>query len=277
MVMAVRRGAGHAVKRVGHAGTLDPLATGLLLICLGAATRLSDYLRDKDKRYRARVRLGEATDTYDADGTVTQQSRCLPDRAAVEAALPPFRGRILQRPPAYSAIKQGGQKAYELARRGQTVELEARPVEIFALELADWRPPEFTLEVHCSSGTYIRSLAHDLGQRLECGAHLSALRRTASGKLTVSEAVTLADLEAAFEAGPEAWRSYLRPPDSAIADWPALHLSAEDTAQIVHGQPIPCRAEAGGLARAYNDAGEFFAILRLDPTKNVWRPLKVLA
>ena len=275
MVMAVRRGAGE--KHVGHAGTLDPLATGLLLICLGAATRLSDYLRDKDKHYRARVRLGEATDTYDADGAVTRQSSFRPDRAAVEAALAHFRGRIMQRPPAYSAIKQGGQKAYELARRGQTVELEARPVEIFTLELTDWQPPELSLEVHCSSGTYIRSLAHDLGQRLECGAHLTALRRTASGKLTVSEAVTLADLKAAFEAGPQAWRAYLRPADSAIADWPALHLSAEDTAQIVHGQPIPCRAEAGGLARAYNDAGEFFAILRLDPTKNLWRPLKVLA
>ncbi len=275
MVMAVRRGAGE--KRVGHAGTLDPLATGLLVICLGAATRLSDYLRDKDKRYRARVRLGETTDTYDADGTVTGQSSRLPSRDGVEAALEQFRGRILQRPPAYSAIKLGGKKAYELARRGHTVELEARPVEIFALELADWQPPEFTLEVHCSSGTYIRSLAHDLGQQLECGAHLTALRRIASGKLTVSEAVTLANLTAAFEAGPEAWRPYLRPADSAIADWPALRLSAEDAAQIVHGQPIPCRAEAGGLARAYNDAGEFFAILRLDPTKNMWRPLKVLA
>ena len=275
MVMAVRRGAGE--KHVGHAGTLDPLATGLLLICLGAATRLSDYLRDKDKHYRARVRLGEATDTYDADGAVTRQSSFMPDLAAVEAALAHFRGRIMQRPPAYSAIKQGGQKAYELARRGQTVELEARPVEIFTLELADWQPPELSLEVHCSSGTYIRSLAHDPGQRLECGAHLTALRRTASGGLTVSEAVTLADLKAAFEAGPQSWRAYLRPADSAIADWPALHLSAEDTAQIAHGQPIPCRAEAGGLARAYNDAGEFFAILRLDPTKNLWRPLKVLA
>ena len=275
MVMAVRRGAGE--KRVGHAGTLDPLATGLLLICLGAATRLSDYLRDKDKHYRARVRLGETTDTYDADGRVTARSSCLPDLAAVESALGQFRGRILQRPPAYSAIKQGGQKAYELARRGQTVELEARPVEIFSLELAEWQPPEFTLEVHCSSGTYIRSVAHDLGQQLECGAHLTALRRTASGKLTVSEAVTLADLQAAFEAGTAAWRPYLRPADSAIADWPALHLSAEDTARIVHGQPIPCLADAGELARAYNDAGEFFAILRLDPTKNAWRPLKVLA
>jgi tRNA pseudouridine55 synthase len=275
MVMAVRRGAGE--KHVGHAGTLDPLATGLLLICLGSAARLSDYLRDKDKRYTARVRLGQTTDTYDADGRVTAECSHLPDLATVEAMLPEFRGHLQQRPPAYSAIKRGGQKAYELARRGQTVELEARPVEIFSLALTEWQPPEFTLEVHCGSGTYIRSLAHDLGQRLECGAHLTALRRTASGKLAVSDAVTLADLKAAFEAGPEAWRPYLHPADTAIADWPALYLSTEDTARIMHGQPIACTAEAGELARAYNAAGEFFAILRLDPTKNMWRPLKVLA
>jgi tRNA pseudouridine55 synthase len=275
MVLAVRRGTGE--KRVGHAGTLDPLATGLLLICLGAATRLSDYLRDKDKRYRARIRLGQATDTYDADGRVTAESSRLPTLAAVEAALPQFRGLLQQRPPAYSAIKRGGQKAYELARRGQAVELEARPVEIFSLELTEWQPPEFTLEVHCGSGTYIRSLAHDLGQQLECGAHLTALRRTASGKLAVSDAVTLADLKAAFAAGPQAWRPYLRPADTAIADWPALYLSVEDAARIMHGQPIPRTVETGELARAYNSAGEFFAILRSDPTKNAWRPLKVLA
>ncbi len=275
MVMAVRRGAGE--KRVGHAGTLDPLATGLLLICLGAATRLTDYLRDKDKRYCARVRLGQSTDTYDADGRVTAESGCLPDLATVEAALPEFRGPIQQRPPAFSAIKRGGQKAYELARQGRLVELEARPVEVFSLELAEWQPPEFTLEVHCSSGTYIRSLAHDLGQRLGCGAHLAALRRTASGKLSVSEAVSLADLQAAFETGPQVWRTHLRPTDSAIADWPAFHVSAEEASRIVHGQPIPCRAETGELVRAYNAEGEFFAILRLDPTKNMWRPLKVLA
>jgi tRNA pseudouridine55 synthase len=274
MVMAVRRGTGE--KRVGHAGTLDPLATGLLLICLGAAARLSDFLRDKDKRYRARVRLGQATDTYDSDGQVTAESSRLPSLAEVEAALPRFRGPIQQRPPAFSAIKRGGQKAYELARRGQAVELEARPVEVFSLELIEWEPPELTLDAHCSSGTYIRSLAHDLGQQLGCGAHLTALRRTASGKLTVSEAVTLASLKTAFEAGPQAWRPYLRPADTAIADWPALNLSAEDTARITHGQPIPCRAPAGELARAYNAAGEFFAILRLDPTKNAWRPMKVL-
>ena len=157
------------------------------------------------------------------------------------------------------------------------MDLEARPVEIFALALQDWQPPEFTLDVHCGSGTYIRSLAHDLGQQLGCGAHLTALRRTASGSLSVDDAVPLPSLRAAFEAGPAAWRACLRPPDTAIADWPALRLSAEDTDRIRHGQPIACHAAAGELARAYSAEGEFFAILRLDPTKPAWRPLKVLA
>ncbi len=275
MVMTVRRGA--AEKHVGHAGTLDPLATGLLVICLGAATRLSDYLRDKDKRYRARVRLGQSTNTYDADGEIVSESRLLPERAAVEAALERFRGVIQQRPPAFSAIKRGGRKAYELARAGQAVELEARPVQIHALALADWQPPDFTLEVHCASGTYIRSLAHDLGQLLGCGAHLTALRRTASGQFDVSEAVALEALQAAFALGREAWQPYLRPADTAVADWPAVRLSTEDAARIVHGQPVPCAAALSEHARAYNPAGEFFAILRLDPTKNAWRPLKVFA
>lgn len=275
MVQAVRRGAGE--KHVGHAGTLDPLATGLLVICLGAATRLSDYVRAKDKRYRARVRLGQTTNTYDADGDIVAESGCLPSRAEAEAALAHFRGSIWQRPPAFSAIKRGGQKAYELARRGETVELEPRLVEIYELALTDWQAPEFTLDVHCASGTYIRSLAHDLGQMLKCGAHLTALRRTASGKFDVAEAVAFEELRAAFAAGREAWLPYLRPADAAVADWPAVYLSAEDAARVVHGQPVPCPDDLGEHARAYNPAGEFFALLRADPTKNAWRPLKVFA
>jgi tRNA pseudouridine55 synthase len=263
--------------KAGHAGTLDPLATGLLVICLGAATRLSDYLRDKDKRYRARVRLGQSTNTYDADGEIVSESSCLPEQAAVEAALEHFRGSIQQRPPAFSAIKRGGRKAYELAREGQAVELEARPVEIHALALTDWQEREFTLEVHCASGTYIRALAHDLGQLLGCGAHLTALRRMASGQFDVSEAVTLEALQAAFALSREAWQPYLRPADAAVADWPAVHLSAADAARLAHGQPVPCVEALGEHARAYNPAGEFFAILRLDPTRNAWRPLKVFA
>jgi len=272
VVMDVRRGAGQ--KQVGHAGTLDPLATGLLVICLGAATRLSDYLRDKAKRYRARVRLGQSTNTYDADGKITATSDRLPDRVSVEEALVKFRGLIHQRPPAFSAIKRGGKKAYELARAGQAIELEARPVEIYSLELLEWQPPEFTLDVLCSAGTYIRSLAHDLGETLGCGAHLTALRRTASGSFHIHEAVTLDDLQKAFEIGE--WKRYLHPADVAVADWPEVGLTAEAAARIQHGQPIPLEEYADEYARAYSPAGEFIALLRADTRAGVWRPHKVL-
>ncbi len=275
MVYALRRGAHE--KRVGHAGTLDPLATGLLVLCLGTATRLSEYLAGKDKRYTARVRLGQTTTTYDAQGEITAESSALPERAAVEAALAPFRGPQQQVPPQYSAIKRGGQKAYDVARRGGHLELEPRPVEFYELRLSDWAPPELTLEVHCSAGTYIRSLAHDLGQALGCGAHLAGLRRTASGNFRVEEAVSLDELNAAFARGE--WQQYLRPPDAALVDWPALHLSAEAAQQVLRGQAVGASAPAGeiasALARAYNPAGEFIAILRGDPAAGVWRPHKV--
>jgi tRNA pseudouridine55 synthase len=272
VVYAVRRGARE--KRVGHAGTLDPLATGLLVVCLGAATRVSEYLIEKEKRYLARVRLGQSTNTYDADGEMVSQSEALPERAAVEAALAHFRGALQQKPPAFSAIKRGGQKAYELARRGEAVELEPRAVRISSLELIEWLPPECVLDVHCSAGTYIRSLAHDLGQALGCGAHLSALRRTMSGHFDVKDAVTAPMLKAAFAAGD--WQKYLLPMEAALPDWPAVHLSAADTRRIQRGQSVPWAGGEGEWARGYNAAGEFFALLRADEAGRVWRPHKVL-
>jgi tRNA pseudouridine55 synthase len=273
MVYAVRRGAHE--QRVGHAGTLDPLATGLLVVCLGAATRLSEYLIEKDKRYLARVRLGQSTNTYDAAGEVVAQSEALPERAEVEAVLAQFRGALQQTPPAFSAIKRGGQKAYELARRGEAVALEPRAVHIFALELIAWSPPECALDVHCSAGTYIRSLAHDLGQALGCGAHLSALRRTRAGHFDVRDAVPLENLQAAFAA--DDWRRYLLPMEAALPHWPAVPLSASEAQRIQQGQAVPMQIELGEWARGYNPAGEFFAVLRADTPGRVWRPHKVLA
>ncbi len=271
MVYAVRRGAG--LKRVGHAGTLDPLATGLLVMCLGSATRLSEYLAGKDKRYTATVRLGQTTTTYDSQGEVTAASASLPTGAQVEAALADFRGPQMQTPPAYSAIKRGGQKAYEMARRGEAVYLAPRPVTILSLELTQWSGNECILEVHCSAGTYIRSLAHDLGKRLGCGAHLSALRRTASGGLTVADAVTLDGLQAAFTRGD--WRRLVLPADAAVPEWPAVRLGPEGETRVRRGQPVPLEDGRGPIGRAYNSAGEFFAVLRADPDAGVWRPDKV--
>jgi len=273
MVAVIRRGARE--KRVGHAGTLDPLATGLLVVCLGAATRLSEYLLEKDKRYQARVRFGQATNTYDADGTITATSEALPTREQVEAALAQFRGLIRQRPPAFSAIKRGGQKAYELARRGETVELEPRPITIYQLQLIEWSPPECVLEVHCMAGTYIRSLAHDLGQALGCGAHLTALRRTASGRFLVKQAVALEALNAAFAAGD--WERVLLPMDAALPDWPTVRLSAEGERRIRTGQAVPLESTGGEWAKACDASGKFFAVLRADTSARVWRPHKVLS
>jgi tRNA pseudouridine55 synthase len=274
MVAAVRRGTHE--KRVGHAGTLDPLATGLLVLCLGAATRLSEYLLEKDKRYLARVRFGQATNTYDAEGRVTSTSEALPAREQAEAALEQFRGTIRQRPPAFSAIKRGGQKAYELARRGEAVDLEPRSVTIYQLQLTEWSPPECVLDVHCSAGTYVRSLAHDLGQALGCGAHLTALRRTASGHFQVEQAVMLEALREAFAATREAWQRYLLPMDAALPEWPVVRHSAEGERRIRTGQAVPLEGVGGEWAKAYDASGKFFAVLKADRPAGIWRPHKVL-
>ncbi|MBL8093382.1 MAG: tRNA pseudouridine(55) synthase TruB [Anaerolineales bacterium] len=256
-------------KRIGHVGTLDPLATGLLGLLIGAATRLSEYLIEKDKRYRAQVRFGRATTTYDAEGEVTRETGRAPERAALEQVLADFRGPLLQRPPAYSAIKRDGQRAYALARRGEEVVLEPRPVTIHALTLVEWNPPEAVLDVHCSSGTYIRSLAHDLGQALDVGAYLSGLRRTAVGPWTIEQACPLTDLEAGTAS--------ILPMEAALPDWPVVALDADSARRIWHGNTVPLgEGWSGPLARAYNPAGAFFAILRADPQQGVWRADKVL-
>lgn len=273
VVAHVRRGAKE--RQVGHAGTLDPLATGLLVVCVGTTTRLSEYLLNKNKRYLAHVRLGQTTNTYDADGEITASMDTLPERATVEAALESFRGPIQQRPPAFSAIKRGGRKMYDLARRGEAVELEPRPVTIHHLQLVEWSPPVCVLEVLVSAGTYIRSLAHDLGQRLGCGAHLAALRRTHSGHFDVAEAVTLEALQAEFAAG--IWAARLKSPAAAVPDWPAVSLSAEEARRVQNGQFLPLMGEValGTLARAYTAHNDFFAVLAADTKRQAWRPEKV--
>lgn len=275
IVNTIRKGIG--LRRIGHAGTLDPLATGLLIVLIGPAARLSEYVMQKDKHYVAQVRFGQATNTYDAAGQVSAESGLVPDQDTVKRALPGFRGTFMQRPPAFSAIKRGGQKAYELARQGEAVELELREVTVHALELTDWEPPFCTLHIQCSAGTYIRSIAHDLGQVLECGAHISALRRTASGAFRIEEAVTLADLQTAFVAGD--WQRYLLPPDAGLADWPAIRFDAKQSKAIWNGNPIALGEvdPVGEWRRAYNPEGGFIAILRADLNTRQWKPHKVMS
>lgn len=258
------------MKKIGHAGTLDPLASGVLVLCVGGATRLSDYVMAGTKRYLARVRLGAMTDTYDAEGEVMPVADpATVTRAGVERALGAFRGEIEQLPPMYSAIKQGGRKLYELARAGQSVERQPRRVTIHTIELTDWSPPELTLDVTCSAGTYIRSLAHDLGQSLGVGAYLTGLTRTASGNFRLQDAVSL-DRLLAIDA-PEA---LLIAPRQALAGWPSLTLDAEALEHVRHGRVLrDAAADEHTVAFAYTPDGDLAAILRAED--GAWKPQKV--
>jgi tRNA pseudouridine55 synthase len=267
------------IRRVGHAGTLDPLAAGVLLVCIGRATRVAEYLMAGHKVYRARVRLGISTDTYDAEGMVTSEAPVEVDRAQVEAALSSFRGVIAQIPPVYSAIKHQGTPLHRLARRGVAVEqipLKARQVEILRLELTAWEPPECTLEATCSSGTYVRALAHDLGQALGCGAHLSGLTRLASGRFHVEDAVTLEEFAEIAAQG--RWTARLHPIDAALARFRPLYVDADAARRLCSGQPIisPSGEPVDeSLARAYGPDRVFLALVAYDSEANVWRPRKV--
>ncbi|MFW5692016.1 MAG: tRNA pseudouridine(55) synthase TruB [Chloroflexota bacterium] len=271
VVARIRRGLG--IKKVGHAGTLDPLATGVLVVCLGHATRLSEYAMSKTKVYRAHVHLGAQTTTYDAEGEITATGDIAHITAdAIRAALPQFTGQIAQLPPLYSAVKQGGRKLYEVARAGGSVERKPRRVVIHALDLVSYEAPVAALEITCGPGTYIRSLAHDLGDVLGCGAYLAGLVRTRSGTFHIDEAVTL---EAVLDS--DDWTVHLLPMDTPLAELPALHLDDEDVDHVLHGRvpqhlakPDP---EAAGQARAYDPTGTFVALLRADG--ETWRPHKV--
>lgn len=270
VVAGVRRAAG--IKKIGHAGTLDPLATGVLILCVGGATRLSDYVMHGTKRYTARLRLGVVTDTYDAEGEIIQARDASGiTRDDVERSLDGFRGDIAQVPPMYSAIKQGGRKLYDLARAGQTVERDARQVRIDLLTLTNWQPPECELDVVCSAGTYIRSLAYDLGEALGVGAHLAGLIRTASGVFTLENAVPFATLLT----DPAA---YLIPPKVALADYPALALDAPAVEEIRHGRFLPLDLTdkaSGGAIMAYDTDEHLIAVLEAD---DGWlKPRKVFA
>lgn len=270
VVAKVRRALG--IKKVGHSGTLDPLATGVLVVCVGDATRLSEYAMSTQKVYVARVRLGVETTTYDAEGEIVAQvdaAHITP--ADVEAALLPFVGEIDQIPPAYSAIKKGGRKLYELARAGETVELEARRVRIDSLRVTEWDLPDCMLEVVCGSGTYIRSLAHDIGAALGVGAHLADLRRTRSGTFKIEDAVSLDDL-----LNTDNPADSLMPPDAVLLDAPAIHLTAETLDHVGHGRAFQWDGGAThDLARAYAPDGRMVAVLRLEG--GLARPHKVFS
>jgi len=222
----------YRAEKAGHTGTLDPLATGLLPLCFGAATKFSQISLDADKRYRATLKLGVKTSTADAEGEVLQTREVKLTREQVEAACQRFTGPISQIPPMHSALKRDGKALYEYARAGIEVEREARHITIHTIDIVGWQDDGLTIDVRCSKGTYIRTLAEDIGEALGCGAHLSALRRTGSGPLTLDGAFTLEQL-AAMSEGERDERLLLA--DTLLADWPVVRLDDEGAGRFLSG------------------------------------------
>jgi tRNA pseudouridine55 synthase len=231
-----------SAQKAGHAGTLDPLATGILPIALGEATKTVPYAVDGQKEYRFTVRWGAETDTDDAEGRPVATSEARPERTAIEALLPGFTGAILQTPPAFSAVKIAGERAYDLARAGETVELEARPVHIDSLVLAECPGADTAVfAAECGKGTYVRALARDIGRALGCRGHVIALRRTRVGAFAEADAVTMDALRAAADADAGAPLGLLRPVETALADLAVLRVSREETVRLLRGQPVLVR------------------------------------
>jgi len=267
-------------KKVGHTGTLDPLATGLLTVCLGQATRIAQYVMAQRKTYRAVVELGTNTDTYDAEGQVIYEGDySTVTKKDVLAALKPFEGLIRQRPPLYSAIKHKGERLYRLARRRLQVEVPARNVRIYSVELLSFESPQLTLKVECGKGTYIRSLAFDLGQKLGCGAYLKELCRTANGPFLLTDAITLQQLSDAVNKG--CWQKLVKPIDSALMELELLILNDEQGYRLSNGETVEldkeelCSIAVGQRCRLYNQRGDFIAIGIIQGTGRELKPLKV--
>lgn len=284
IVAMIRRLTGE--RRVGHAGTLDPAATGVLPVCLGQGTRIVEFLVDTTKVYQAEIELGVATDTYDASGRITQRGDSSKvSREQVKAALESFCGEIQQVPPMFSAVKHRGKPLYKLARAGITVERRSRPAKINYLELKEWQPPVATVEVECGKGTYIRSLAHDLGQVLGCGASLKSLVRLRCGLFDIKDAVSVHNLEDAFRYG--YWQRFLHPIDSVLSHWKAMIVSDDRIQAIRNGSPLVLEGDSndiqyitagsasGNRCRVYTPTGCLLGVLRFNPERGQWQPDKV--
>ena len=265
-------------KRVGHAGTLDPAASGVLPICVGQATRVAEYLSESGKAYQAEIVFGIVTDTYDSEGSIIRTASVENlSLAQIEQALQHFTGSQMQLPPRYSAIKLQGQPAYKRVRAGEEVNLEPRPIVIYQLDIIDWLPPCLTLAIECSKGTYIRSLAYGLGERLTCGAYLDKLVRTRSGPFTLSDSITLEQLAQAVTSGTA--EEHLHPADIALQHLPTLQLDTATAEHVRHGNAFKYDEQQGSahvrLARVYDETGHFLAIVEWDAEQERWRPKKV--
>lgn len=264
-------------KHIGHAGTLDPIATGVLPVCLGQATRVVQFLSDSNKTYLAQIELGITTDTYDREGTITDRRDPSGITAAqIEKALANFQGTIEQLPPRYSALKYRGKRHYELARAGIHVETKPRQVKIISIQLVDYELPAATIKVECGKGTYIRSLAYDLGQYLGCGAYLKNLTRVQCGPFRIEDALPVPEIKCIFHQG--VWDKFIYPVDTPLLGWSAVIVDKTDELAINNGCSIPIERKhdtTEQYCRAYSTDGRFIAVLRFIPDKNLWHPYKV--
>ena len=256
-VAAKLRGVFHE-RRIGHGGTLDPMATGVLPIFVGRATRAAEFMESAEKEYIAGLRLGLVTNTQDTSGEALESHPVDVTREQLEAVLKQFTGRIQQIPPMYSAVKIGGKKLYELARKGQEIERKPREITIHALELLDGTGSDWTLRVHCSKGTYVRTLCHDIGAALGCGGCMSSLRRTMAGRFTLDGALTMQQiLDFAAQGAPQ---ELLLPVDAVFSQYPALIVTLAQTTRVRNGAEVRDREFPDGMCRVYSETGEFLML-----------------
>ena len=280
-------------QHVGHAGTLDPMATGVLPVYLGQATRTAEFISNESKIYSADIKLGVITDTYDATGRVTEEHDVSTvTLTQIENTLKTFCGTIEQRPPMYSAVKQGGKRLYSLARKGIEIERPTRTVRIISLELLDWHSPFICIKVECSKGTYIRALAFDIGQALGCGAHMTDLVRLKCGPFRIEDGVTLSEIEDAFRNN--YWHNYIYPLDTYLLGWQAAIVDRNTQQMIENGKSLELETSVNndsisGLAennmvnnatdycRVYTLGGQLIAIMQYKHDSKLWHPEKVFS
>jgi len=262
-------------KKVGHSGTLDPLATGVLPVYLGQATRIIEYVTDTTKTYRAEIEFGKTTTTFDGEGEIVGQTNAASlTLETLRTVTGKFIGEISQVPPAFSAVKQNGTPLYRLARAGEEVRPQARKIRIEKIDILDWNPPVATIEIECTKGTYIRSLAHDLGQVTGYGAYLKSLVRTRSGAFKLADAITLDEMTAAFNSG--TYAKFIHPIDHVLDDLPKTEVDAATAANIKNGICIALPdVPTDKCCRVYDAERGLMAILKYDRETSLWHPDKV--
>ena len=276
VVRKIRSASG--VKKVGHGGTLDPLATGVIPVAIGKATRLLEYFLMSNKSYIAQIHFGKTTDTFDSEGEIISTKMDPPlDINVIEKTMNSFRGEIEQTPPPFSAIKKNGRRLYDLARRGLDTYIEPRNVTVNEIKIINYEPPILDLFIRCGKGFYVRSLANDLGKILGCGGYLNDLKRTSLGNFEISKSILLAKAMSAIENGDTS--KIVQPIETCVGNFERVNLSSEETTNIKNGQKIPYTLDysiaKGSLASAFSPKGDLAAIIMFEDKAREWKPVKV--